>query len=268
MAVFSRTSNLFGLLTSDDPFQYLGGISLAVRNIDGKSPQLYISNLRDANNSRTETIQKFMAKELRNRAFHPRWVKTMQEEGYSGALAMLDNVNNFWGWQVTAPESVREDQWQSFFDVYIEDKYELDMDKWMTEANNHTKAQMLERMLEAVRKDYWKADPETLKKMVSEYVKQVEQFDYSTDNEKFVEYIKNSAQGYGLDTSAITIPPPAGTIKPSSAPQASQVEGVKLEKSKPNQESEVNYNWMLIITLLFMLLVLLAGLSHRLIRHK
>jgi hypothetical protein len=34
------------MLTTDDPFQYLGGIGAAVRALDGKAPELYISNLR------------------------------------------------------------------------------------------------------------------------------------------------------------------------------------------------------------------------------
>ncbi len=274
VAVFSRTSNLYGLLTSDDPFQYLGGISLAVRHLDGASPQLYISNLRDANNSRTETIQKFMAKELRNRSFHPRWIEEMKEEGYSGALAMLDNLNNFWGWQVTAPESVREDQWQEFFEVYIEDKYEFQLDEWFEQANNHSKAQMLERMLEAVRKDYWQADEETLKKMVSEYVKQATQFDYKTSNEKFVEYVTASAQGYGLDTSAISIPPPPGSItKPPEVPPTEQPEagekpaenvtGVKLEATEA-MTTQTEWNFQLIAMALLLLLIFGAGIGRRL----
>jgi cobaltochelatase CobN len=41
-----RAPNLYGMLTTDDPFQYLGGIGLAVRHLDGKAPELYISNLR------------------------------------------------------------------------------------------------------------------------------------------------------------------------------------------------------------------------------
>ena len=44
--MLSRTSNLYGMLTTDDPFQYLGGIGAAVRHLDGKAPELYISNLR------------------------------------------------------------------------------------------------------------------------------------------------------------------------------------------------------------------------------
>ncbi len=57
--VFSRSSNVYGLLTSDDPFQYMGGISLAVRHLDGKSPEMFISNLRDPDNSRSEPLGRF-----------------------------------------------------------------------------------------------------------------------------------------------------------------------------------------------------------------
>ncbi|MFV0515271.1 MAG: cobaltochelatase subunit CobN, partial [Jhaorihella sp.] len=46
VALLARTSNLYGMLTTDDPFQYLGGIDLAVRHLRGKSPELYISNQR------------------------------------------------------------------------------------------------------------------------------------------------------------------------------------------------------------------------------
>ena len=240
---------------------------MAVRNLDGKSPQLYISNLRDANNSRTETVQKFMAKELRNRSFHPRWIKEMQEEGYSGAINMLDNLNNFWGWQVTAPESVREDQWQEFFEVYIEDKYKLDLDKWFEQANDHSKAQMLERMLEAVRKDYWDADPETLQKMVSEYVKQSSKHDYKSSNEKLIEYVKASAKGYGLDTSAMPAPTPAKApaqkVKPAEqANPTKDVEGLKLEQTK-KATNEQEWDTLFILAILLFALVFIAGIAWR-----
>ncbi len=268
LAVFSRTSNLYGLLTTDDPFQYLGGISLAVRHLDGKSPQLYISNLRDANNSKTETVQKFMAKELRNRSFHPRWVNEMKDEGYSGALAMLDNLNNFWGWQVVDPTSVRADQWQEFFEVYIEDKFNLELDKWFEQANNHTKAQMLERMLEAVRKDYWDADKETLEKMLKEYVKQASKFDYQSKNEKLVEYVTSSAQGFGLDLSAITVAPPAATLtKPSSETldnnQAQDVEGMKLEQTASQQQQDVEWDKFYIFAIILSFLLFIFGVLRR-----
>ena len=66
-AVLARSSNLYGTLTTDDPFQYLGGIGLAVRHLNGTSPSLYISNLRDPARGKVESAARFLAGELRAR---------------------------------------------------------------------------------------------------------------------------------------------------------------------------------------------------------
>ena len=47
-AVLSRTSNPTACSPPTIPFQYLGGIVRAVRHLDGKAPELYISNLRNS----------------------------------------------------------------------------------------------------------------------------------------------------------------------------------------------------------------------------
>ena len=82
---------------------------------------------------------------------------------------MLDSINNFWGWQVTAPDIVRSDQWQEFADVYVRDKYQLGLKDWFERANPAAAAQMIERMLEAVRKDYWQADAATVRELAQRY---------------------------------------------------------------------------------------------------
>jgi len=123
------------MMTSDDPFEYFGGISLAVRNLDGKSPEMYISDLRDRDHKTIGTLDEFIARELMNRYFHPQWITEMQEEGYSGTLAVQDTVNHFWGWQVVDPQSIRDDQWQMFYDIYVEDMYDMNMRKWFETYN-------------------------------------------------------------------------------------------------------------------------------------
>ncbi len=253
IALFSRSSNLYGVLTSDDPFQYLGGISLAVRRLDGVSPELYISNLRDPKKVKTENIAKFLSKELRTRAHHPRWVKEMQKEGYAGALNMLDNLSNFWGWQVVDPSSVRDDQWQEFFEVYVQDKYKLDMDKWFAESNDHIQAQMIERMLEAVRKDYWAASEAVTKELVEKYIQLATQYDVTTENEKLTEFVNSQAQGFGLSPLPVEISQP--TIAGQVANASQMVQGQKLEEVKENQETDVNdeVEWILYLMVLFFL---------------
>jgi len=235
-AALSRTSNLYGMLTTDDPFQYLGGVSLAVRHLTGKSPELFISNLREASTPKAETAAEFLARELRTRQFHPGWIEALQREGYSGSTELLDSINNFWGWQVTAPDIVRADQWQEFADVYVRDKYRLGLKNWFERANPAALAQMIERMLEAVRKDYWRADPATVRELAQRYQQLAARHDVRTDNSQFGEFVARAA-GYGLAAAAASLPAAAARpqLPPSAkpAPAAPQVRGLKLARVTP-----------------------------------
>lgn len=239
IALHSRSSNLYGMLSTDDPFEYFGALSLAVRNLDGKSPEMVISNLRNPDSVKPEFADRFLAKELRTRNFHPRWITEMMAEGYSGAVEMSGRIDNFWGWQVVDPDIVRDDQWQSFYEVYIEDKLDLGIKEFFETINPNAQARMLERMLEAVRKDYWEADEETIKKMIERYVEIVEQFDHYVDNEKLREFVNLSASGYGLD---MTLPAPEAASAPESASKAQSVEGQQLEKIETPQTKEAPHD--------------------------
>lgn len=247
-AVFSRTSNVYGLLTSDDPFQYMGSLSLAVRRLDGKSPKMYISNLRNTNKMRAEDLGQFLSRELRTRQFHPQWISTLQQEGYAGTLVMLDSLNNFWGWQVVDPQNVRADQWQDFFEVYVQDKYELELREWFEQANPHALAQMLERMLEAVRKEYWNADTATIKEMLDVYIELANQYDVPTSNTKFKEYVQAQAAGYGL---ALLSPESTNTTLSGGAAQQA-IQGQVLEKVQPKTTQEHDFTWLLLLMTLLL----------------
>ncbi len=234
-AVLSRSSNLYGMLTTDDPFQYLGGIALAVRHLDGKAPQLYISNLRQTGNGggKVEGAAQFLAKELATRNFHPGYIQGLMQEGYAGTLQVLDSVNNFWGWNATAREVVRDDQWQEFVDVYVRDKHRLGVKDWFEKENPHALAQTIERMLEAARQGYWQADAATVDELKQRYRELAAKHDVRTDNAAFAKFA-----GYGLQTPAAA---PAPT-RPQSASQLAEpppppetpappvIQGMQLEK--------------------------------------
>jgi cobaltochelatase CobN len=168
-ALLSRTSNTYGVLTSDDPFQYLGGIALAVRQLTGRDPALYVQNLRDESEIKTESAAMAINKEMQTRYLHPQWIKAQQAEGYSGTLQVLKTANFLWGWQVTAPKSVRQDHWQSLHNVYVRDQYQLGTRQWLEGDNRAAYAQTLERMLDAVRLNYWQPDVATRKELVQAY---------------------------------------------------------------------------------------------------
>lgn len=159
-AVLMRSSNLHGLLSTDHPFEYLGGLSLAIRSLTGRSPDLFVTDMRQGA-PRITTAGAFLADELRVRYLNPQWISAMQAEGYAGATTMVGIVNNFWGWQVVDPGSVRADQWQAIHDVYVMDKYALGLHEWFEQHYPAAQAQLLERLLEAIRKGYWDASEQT-----------------------------------------------------------------------------------------------------------
>ncbi len=235
--IFSRSTELYALLTNDDPFQYFGGIAQAIRNIDGKTPQMFVSNLRGKDNIKAQTIEDFLNNEMRSRYFHPRWIQSMKESGYAGATAILDRMNNMWGWEVMIPELVRDDHWQEFFEVYIADKYELDIKAFFEQSNAHALAQILERMLEANRKDYWQADIETLKEMLKTYIDLANRYDVVTTNEKFNEFVSVQAAGFGLESLASELATP--NAKQATGKTTQQVTGQKLEQVKTQKIDEM-----------------------------
>ncbi len=261
VALFSRSSNLYGLLTSDDPFQYLGGISLAVRNLDGKSPEMFITNLRNPKQEKMETLNTFMSKELRTRYLHPRWIEEMQQEGYSGTLSIVNTINNFWGWQVMDPQNIRADQWQELFEVYVNDKYDLQMKAWFETNNAEALAQISERMLEAIRKEYWQPDEATIKKLLETYQEISVKYDVQTINQKFKDFVAEQAKGYGLSPPSLTpmqpsaVPPPQPAAAAPDEPQP--VTGQKLEKTEV--ASEIMNDQTRYVLLLLLMLTLLAG---------
>lgn len=244
-AVLSRSSNTYGMLTTDDPFQYLGGIALAVRHLDGKAPQLYISNLRATGNGgsgRVEGAAQFLAKELATRQFHPGYIKGLMDEGYAGTLQVLDATNNFWGWTAVAREIVRDDQWQEMVDVYVRDKHQLGLKKWFEAHNPHALAQNIERMLEAARQGYWQADAATVDELKGRWRDLAQRFDVRTDNATFERYVGagQGAAGFGLAlgmppagaaaAQAAAVPPPPADAAPAAPPPPPPISGMRLDK--------------------------------------
>jgi len=236
-AVLSRTSNLYGLLTTDDPFQYLGGIGLAVRHLDGQAPALYVSNLRGSGAGRVEGAAAYLAKELATRNFHPGHIQGLMAEGYAGTLQVLDGINNFAGWQSVAREVVRHDQWQAFMDVYVRDKHGLGLKRWFEQHNPHALAQGIERMLEAARQGQWQADARSVAELKARWRELAQRHGVRSENRAFQAFV---APNFGLQAPA-TAPqavaeaadgPTSSAEQPQApvAPPPAPIRGLQLER--------------------------------------
>ncbi len=169
ITMHTRSSNLFMNMDTDDVFVCLGGLSLAVKTVSGKYPDVVLSIQKNPDAAHIEDIEKILGKELRARYLNPKWIEGMKKEDYAGAREMKRFVEHMWGWQVTTPFAVDETKWEQTYEVYVEDKYGLEIKEFLNKANPWAYQSMTARMLEAVRKGYWKADEKVKKKLAVEY---------------------------------------------------------------------------------------------------
>lgn len=248
-ALLARSSNLYGMLTTDDPFQYLGGLDLAVRHLSGKSPELYISNQRKQGEVQFQTADEFLSLEMNSRAFHPGWIKSLKKEGYAGALHLQDMTNNLWGWQSVSPDVVKDYQWQNMHDIYVQDKLELELNEWFEAHAPEAQVRMMERMLEAVRKDFWEASDETKKQLLEAYIDKVNKHQFTPASETLRDFVDQQAAGFGL--MPLTSPNQQNTAQTEPSPQNSgqsqQVQGQKLVKQTASAAAEDKHLWWLLV---------------------
>lgn len=156
IALHSRSSNLFATLDNDDFFQYLGGVALAVRSVDGRTPEVTVTDLSNPKRPRHASLDSYMGQELQSRYLNPRWADSMLREGYAGARFINRVVDYLWAWQVTVPEAVDAGKWQRMYDTYVADRHGLRVRERFAEANNLRAWQAItDRMLTAIERGYW-----------------------------------------------------------------------------------------------------------------
>lgn len=162
--ITSRNTNQYGVLDNDDFFDYWGGLSMAVENVSGKSPQMKVLMYADKTNAYISSLEEVMYSEIASRYDNPSWIKGMMGEGYSGARYMSNKfVTNLYGWQVTRPNAVSDDLWNRVYDTYYNDKYGLGVKDWLSSGNNaYSLISMSGTMLTAAHEGYWDASDATL----------------------------------------------------------------------------------------------------------
>ncbi|MBQ9336035.1 MAG: cobaltochelatase subunit CobN [Lentisphaeria bacterium] len=169
----SRSSNVYGVTDIDEMFQYLGGLSSAVKQLSGRTPEAFISDLRRTDRSGLTPLKTFLAAELDSRIFNPEWIRSMMQEDYAGGKTLSRIADNIWGWQAVTPENISAADWSTMYDIYVRDRYRLGMKKFFEGNREWVFQSMTARMLEAVRKNYWTPELKVRQSLASEYARSV-----------------------------------------------------------------------------------------------
>ncbi|MER2176382.1 MAG: cobaltochelatase subunit CobN [Stenotrophomonas maltophilia] len=264
-AVLSRSSNVNGLLSTDHPFEYLGGLALAVRHLDGSTPSLLISDLREAR-PRTTTATRFLADELRTGVLNPAWISAMKQEGYAGTLAVLKTTDNLLGWQVTAPGTVRQDQWQAVHDTYVRDVRKQGVARWFEDSNPTAQVQLIERLQEAAARGYWNPDEQTRTELIKR-LDQLTSLTKATAAPSASPSFQRMGSGFGTDRgsapAAAAAPVAQSSPSESAAPApAAAVRGRVMRQTNPVPTTSSGHTTLALLTIL-MLVALGAWLQAR-----
>ncbi|MEJ0035793.1 MAG: cobaltochelatase subunit CobN [Gammaproteobacteria bacterium] len=206
--VHSSSTMLYGALDNDDMFMYMGGLANAIRSLDGKSPEMVVTNTRNPSKPQMTSMDEFLGTEFRSRYVNPTWIEGMKKEGYAGAGEMRAFVEYLWGWKATAPDLVDDAMWKETFDVYVQDKHKLGLKAFFDKDSPFAYQDMTARMVETIRKGYWKADAATETRLIEEYVKSVQEHgvgcaEFTCGNPRLLEYVLDRGRELNVPAPAL-----------------------------------------------------------------
>lgn len=276
-ALMSRSSHLYAMVSSDDPFQYLGGLSAAARAAGRKDGlELHVSQLQDLGEATTESAQRAIALEMQSRYLHPGWLQAQKAEGYAGTLQVVKAVQFAWGWQSVEPGTVRSDHWQSFYDVLVQDRHRLGLPEWLRE-HPQAYAQALERLVQAQRQGYWQADQATRERLASLYRELTQAAPLANELPSVRRWVEQGAAPAhpqapaGLATAALdqAVLPPPPSAPEAAAPPSAPLQGVLLERQPdtPVPDQAALERMARAIALLVMALVVAGGAARQALRN-
>ena len=189
--VQSRSSNSWGPLSLDHVYEFTGGLSLAVRNVTGKDPGAYFNDLRTPGRAKVQEAGEAAMVEARSTVLNPKYIREMMKEGASATGSFAEVFRNTFGWEVMKPDLLEDHLWREYKEVYVDDKLRLDIRAYFEKNNPAALQEMTGIMLEAVRKGYWKADADSVRKIAETHAELMKKFDLApTRNEKLHEMIR------------------------------------------------------------------------------
>ncbi len=139
------------LLDSDDYYQFQGGLTAAVRSLQGKNPQTYFGDNSIPAQPKVRELSAEIAKVYRSRVVNPKWIAGVMRHGYKGAFEMAATVDYLFAYDATA-KCVADYMYQGVVDSYLLDPVVLE---FIQEKNPWALRGIAERLLEAHQRHLW-----------------------------------------------------------------------------------------------------------------
>ncbi len=161
----NRSSNTWGPLSLDHVYEFMGGLNATIRNVTGNDPDAYFADLRNRHNPVVQGVEEAIWTENRTTLMNPKYIAALQEGGASSAEEFAETFRNTYGWNVMKPAAIDAELWEGLYDVYIQDKYKMNLEGYFRDKNPFALQEMTAVMLETIRKGYWSADQDVIAKL-------------------------------------------------------------------------------------------------------
>jgi cobaltochelatase CobN len=139
------------ILDSDDYYQFQGGLTAAVRSLQGKNPQTYFGDNSIPAQPRIRQLREEIARVYRSRVVNPKWIAGVMRHGYKGAFEMAATVDFLFAYDATA-QCVEDYMYQGVVEAYLLDP---DVAEFIQEKNPYALRDIAERLLEAHKRNLW-----------------------------------------------------------------------------------------------------------------
>lgn len=176
VVVQPRQSNTWGALSLDHVYEFMGGLTLTVRNVTGKDPDNYFNDLRNRYNVRVQDLRSAIGVEARTTFFNPKYIRERMKGGASSAAGFTELVSNTYGWNVMKPSVIDNQMWNRIYDVYIKDVNRLGIRSFFERESPASLQEITAVMMETARKGYWKASAEQLADLAELHAELVEEY--------------------------------------------------------------------------------------------
>lgn len=166
VTVKNEDTREWDLLSCTDFYDYHGGLIAAATSVRGNAPLSLVGDSSDPRQVAVRSLGEETKLVLRARVLNPTWIEGLRRHGYKGAGDLSKVLDILFGWDATAGVM------QDWMYERVADRYALDPDlqAWLAQVNPHALANILDKLLEAIRRGLWAASEQRTAELRAAYL--------------------------------------------------------------------------------------------------
>jgi cobaltochelatase CobN len=170
VALKNQDNREHDIFDSDDYLQFHGGMIASVRHLGGSDPRRYFGDSQDPARPRVRDLGEETLRVFRSRVVNPKWLASIRQHGYKGALEVAATVDYLFGYDATA--HVLDDwMYERLAREYLLDEV---MQAFFEQSNPWAATDIATRLLEAIERGMWHEPSAELRAAIEERLLAVE----------------------------------------------------------------------------------------------